>query len=69
MEVIMEIRIYQDLAAISWQPANIGFTLRNSNSFNFNSFSTTSGVGYTTIINMNTSGVSIFGNLIQSYLF
>ncbi len=36
--------IYQDLAAISGQLANIGFTLRNANSFNFYSFSTLSGV-------------------------
>ncbi len=55
--------IYQDLATIGGQPANIVLHL-----FNFNSFSTTSGVGYTTIMSMNTSGVSLFTHLIYNYL-
>jgi hypothetical protein len=51
--------IYQDAATINGQPANIGFTLRNANTFNFYSLSTVSSVGYTNIMNMNTNGIAL----------
>ena len=50
---------YQDAATIGVNAANIGFTLRNANTFNFNSLSTTPGVGYTTIASMNTGQISL----------
>lgn len=56
--------IYQGSTTVG---ANIGFTLRDTNSFNFQSFS--SAGAYTTIVSMNTNGVSLFGNLIYNYLF
>jgi hypothetical protein len=52
--------IYQDAVTIGGQPANIGFTLRNTNTFNF--YSLVSGVGYVNIMNMNTSGISLNKN-------
>jgi hypothetical protein len=51
--------IYQDTVTIIGQPASIGFTLRNANTFNFYSLSTVAGVGYTNMINMNTNGISL----------
>ncbi len=51
--------IYHDLVTIGGQHANIGFTLRNTNSFNFNSFSIVSVVGYTNIMSMNTTAISL----------
>ncbi len=51
--------IYQDAATSGGQPANIGFTLRNANTFNFYSLSTVAGVGYTNIMNVNTNGISL----------
>ena len=43
------------------KPANIGFTLRDDNTFNFTSLSSTGG-GYTNILNMNTSGIALNKN-------
>lgn len=58
--------IYQHATTIGGQPANIGFTLRDANSFNFQSFST-AGV-YTTIARFNTTnGLSLFGNMTGGY--
>jgi len=58
--------IYQDAITISGQPADIGFTLRNTNSFVFKSLTSPN---YIEICKMNTNGFSIFGHLIQNYLF
>jgi len=57
---------YQDAITISGQPADIGFTLRNTNSFVFKSLTSPN---YIEICKMNTSGFSIFGHLIYNYLF
>ena len=60
--------IYQGATTISGNAANIGFTLRDANSFNFQSFSTAG--AYTTIASLNTTnGLSLFGNIIYNYLF
>ena len=48
---------YQDAVTIGGQPANVGFTLRETNSFNFNSL--VAGVGYKTFMTMSTSGIRI----------
>jgi len=48
---------YQNATTINGQPANIGFTLRDANTFNFNSFS--SGGAYTTLLSMNTSMINL----------
>ena len=58
--------IYQDAITISGQPADIGFTLRNTNSFVFKSLTSPN---YIEICRMNTSGLSVFGNQIYNYLF
>ena len=58
--------IYQDAITISGQPADIGFTIRNTNSFVFKSLTSPN---YIEICRMNTSGLSLFGNLIYNYLF
>ena len=52
---------YQNAINIGTYPANIGFTLRDDNTFNFNSLSSTGG-GYTNILNMNTSGIALNKN-------
>jgi len=58
--------IYQNATTIGGQPANIGFTLRDANSFNFQSFSS-AGL-YTTIARFNTTnGLSLFGNMTGGY--
>jgi len=58
--------IYQDAITISGQPADIGFTIRNTNSFVFKSLTSPN---YIEICRMNTSGLSLFNNLIYNYLF
>lgn len=58
---------YQDATTINGQPASVGFTLRDANKFNFQSLSTTGG-GYTTIVNMSTSGVGIGTNTARARL-
>jgi hypothetical protein len=55
--------IYQGSTTVG---ANIGLTLRNANSFIFNSLT---GSSYIPICRMNTNGFYIFENLIQNYLF
>ena len=45
---------------IGGQPANIGFTLRDNNTFNFTAFST-AGV-YTTLASMSMNGISLNKN-------
>ena len=52
---------YQNAINIGTYPANIGFTLRDANTFNFNSLSSTGG-GYTNILYMNTSGIALNKN-------
>jgi len=59
---------YQDANLINGNAANIGFTLRGTNTFNFFSRSTVDG-SYTNILSMNTSGISLFSQLIYNYLF
>ncbi len=49
--------IYQNATTISKNPANIGFTLRDNNTFNFYAFST-AGV-YTNLMNMNMNGIAL----------
>ena len=49
---------YQNATTIGGQPANIGFTLRDANTFNFNSLSSTGG-GYTNLLSMNTSMINL----------
>jgi hypothetical protein len=49
---------YQNAVTIGGQAANIGFTLRDANTFNFNSLSSTGG-GYTTLMSMNTNTINL----------
>ena len=58
--------IYQDAITISGQPADIGLTLRNDNSFVFRSMTSPN---YIELCKMNTNGFSIFTHLIYNYLF
>ena len=54
--------IYQNAVTIGGQPANIAFTLRDNNTFNFWSLSSTGG-GYTNIANMNTTAINFNKNV------
>ena len=50
--------IYQDATTLNGNPANIGFTLRDNNTFNFYSLSSIGG-GYTNLASMNINGISL----------
>ena len=52
--------IYQNAVTIGGNAANIGFTLRDANTFNFNSYS--SGGAYTNIANMNINNINLNEN-------
>jgi hypothetical protein len=53
---------------IGGQPANIGFTLRDNNAFNYNSLSSTGG-GYTNLMNMSMNGISLYKNTILTVIY
>jgi hypothetical protein len=53
---------YQNATTIGTSPANMGFTLRDANTYNFNSLSSTGG-GYTTMMSINTSEINLNRNV------
>ncbi len=52
--------IYQGSTTIGGQPANIGFTLRDNNTFNF--FAYSSAFVYTNLMNISMNGISLNKN-------